>query len=114
MGSGSGSTLAAAALTGRQYIGVEIDPKYCRIAQKKVQDALKTRLAGLQIEISFDESAAERISIDGFDPAYGARPLRRAIQSNIEDKLADELLHGKFKAGDKITCTWQNEQYTFS
>ena len=77
-------------------------------------DALKTRLAGLQIEISFDESAAERISIDGFDPAYGARPLRRAIQSNIEDKLADELLHGKFKAEDKITCTWQNEQYTFS
>lgn len=41
---GSGSTLAAAALTGRQYIGVEIDPEYCRIAQKKVQDALKTRL----------------------------------------------------------------------
>lgn len=41
---GSGSTLAAAALTGRQYIGVEIDPEYCRIAQKKVQDALKMRL----------------------------------------------------------------------
>ena len=92
-----------------------------KLGQKEIKkitsnmlDALKTRLAGLQIEISFDESAAERISIDGFDPAYGARPLRRAIQSNIEDKLADELLHGKFKAGDKITCTWQNEQYTFS
>lgn len=41
---GSGSTLAAAALTGRQFIGVEIDPEYCRIAQRKVQDALKTRL----------------------------------------------------------------------
>lgn len=92
-----------------------------KLSQKEIRkitgnmlDALKTRLAGLQIEISFDESAAERISIDGFDPAYGARPLRRAIQSNIEDKLADELLHGKFKAGDKITCTWQNEQFTFS
>ena len=73
-----------------------------KLGQKEIKkitsnmlDALKTRLAGLQIEINFDESAAERISIDGFDPAYGARPLRRAIQSNIEDKLADELLHAK-------------------
>lgn len=41
---GSGSTLAAAALTGRQYIGIELDPEYCDIALKKVQDALKTRL----------------------------------------------------------------------
>lgn len=48
---GSGSTLAAAALTGRQYIGVEIDPEYCRIAQKKVQDALKTRLLKGDIDL---------------------------------------------------------------
>ncbi|MEM1484081.1 ATP-dependent Clp protease ATP-binding subunit [Oscillospiraceae bacterium PP1C4] len=77
-------------------------------------NALKTRLAGLQISISFDDSATEKISLDGFDPIYGARPLRRAIQSKIEDKLADELLHGTIKAGDKIICTYVNEQFTFS
>ena len=77
-------------------------------------DGLKTRLAGLSIEIQFTPSATERISTDGFDPVYGARPLRRAIQAKIEDKLADEMLHGTIKAGDKIICTWENEQFTFS
>ena len=77
-------------------------------------DALKTRLAGLHIEISFDESAAEKITLDGFDPLYGARPLRRAIQAKIEDRLADELLHGTIKAGDRIVCSWKDEQFTFS
>lgn len=75
---------------------------------------LKTRLKGLSIDISFDETATRRISSDGFDPVYGARPLRRAIQAEIEDKLADELLHGRIKAGDKIRCTWENEQFLFS
>ena len=76
-------------------------------------EKLRTRLAGLSIDISFDETAARRISDDGFDPVYGARPLRRAIQSKIEDRLADELLRGHIKAGDKIVCAWQNEQFTF-
>lgn len=77
-------------------------------------ESLKTRLAGLHIEIDFDESASEKISLDGFDPAYGARPLRRVIQTKIEDKLADELLHGKFKAGDKIVCAYQEDGFVFS
>lgn len=77
-------------------------------------DGLKSRLAGLSIEISFDPSATERISTDGYDPVYGARPLRRAIQAKIEDRLAEEMLHGMIKAGDKIRCAWQNEQFTFS
>ncbi|WP_066459770.1 ATP-dependent Clp protease ATP-binding subunit [Anaerotruncus rubiinfantis] len=84
-----------------------------RIAENML-DALKTRLAGLSIEISFDETATKQISTDGFDPLYGARPLRRAIQSRIEDKLADEMLHGRIKAGDKIRCTYADEQFLFS
>ncbi len=80
---------------------------------KNMLEKLRTRLAGLSIDISFDETAARRISDDGFDPVYGARPLRRAIQSKIEDRLADELLRGHIKAGDKIVCAWQNEQFTF-
>ena len=85
----------------------------CRIADNMLA-SLKTRLAGLSIDIEFDPSATEHISADGYDPVYGARPLRRAIQARIEDKLADQMLLGTIKAGDKITCVWQNEQFTFS
>ena len=77
-------------------------------------EKLKNRLAGLHIDISFDETASEKISIEGFDPVYGARPLRRAIQAKIEDRLADEMLHGNIKAGDKITCTYTDEKFIFS
>ncbi len=87
-------------------------PEVRKIAENMLE-SLKTRLEGLSIEISFDESATERISSDGFDPLYGARPLRRAIQSRIEDRLADELLQGTVKPGDKITCAWKNDQFVF-
>ncbi len=76
--------------------------------------ALKKRLAGLSIEIQFDDTAAKQISLEGFDPVYGARPLRRAIQSRIEDRLAEHMLQGQIKAGDHILCSWKDEEYTFS
>ncbi|MEI6132310.1 MAG: ATP-dependent Clp protease ATP-binding subunit [Bacillota bacterium] len=49
------------------------------------------------------ETAKEWLAEKGFDPLFGARPLRRAIQSEVEDRLAEALLEQKFKAGDKIT-----------
>ncbi|MCI8650297.1 MAG: ATP-dependent Clp protease ATP-binding subunit [Anaerotruncus sp.] len=87
--------------------------KEIRQIAEQMLAGLKTRLAGLSIEISFDSSASEKISEDGFDPNYGARPLRRAIQMKIEDKLADELLQGTIKAGDKIVCTYTDETFCF-
>ena len=50
------------------------------------------------------EKAKEWLAKKGFDPAYGARPLKRVIQKEIQDQLAMKLLEGKFKEGDTITA----------
>ena len=64
---------------------------------------LKKRLAGRDFDLEITEAAKKSLARQGFDPVYGARPLKRAIQREIQDKLAMELLEGKFKEGDKIT-----------
>ena len=54
--------------------------------------------------MDFDDEVKKLVSEAGFDPGYGARPLRRAIQSKIEDKLSEEILQGKVKSGGKYRC----------
>ncbi len=56
-----------------------------------------------QIDIDITDQAIEKLSEIGFDPSYGARPLRRAIQSQIEDLFAEAVLDNKYKAGDNAT-----------
>lgn len=65
--------------------------------------SLKSRMAGLGIDIDFDESCIAHLAEAGFDINYGARPLRRAIQSQVEDLISDEMLSGNLKKGDKCT-----------
>ncbi len=60
------------------------------------------------------DGAVDTISSEGFDPVYGARPLRRAIQSKIEDPLAEKLLEGGFQSGDTITVDVSDGVFTFS
>ena len=64
----------------------------------KVNERLKEQ--GMEIELT--ESAKEYLAKVGYDPIYGARPLRRAIQRHIEDPLSEAILKGEFKEGDKI------------
>jgi ATP-dependent Clp protease ATP-binding subunit ClpB len=64
---------------------------------------LNGRLADRKIEISLTPAAKARIAEIGFDPAYGARPLRRALQKRIEDPLAMRILEGEFHEGDRVT-----------
>ena len=52
-----------------------------------------------------DESAVELLSEQGYDPTYGARPLRRVIQSMVEDKIAEKVLEGCIKIGDTVTVS---------
>ncbi len=79
----------------------------------RLLDNLKKRTAGLGIDISFDESAIEKIADVGFDPVYGARPLRRAIQSEIEDPLSEKMLDNTITPGKEYACKYKNNKFTF-
>ncbi len=52
--------------------------------------------------LTMTEAARDLLATEGYDPQYGARPLRRAIQRLVEDPLSDNMLRGKFRAGDEI------------
>jgi ATP-dependent Clp protease ATP-binding subunit ClpB len=63
---------------------------------------LKKRLLDRNLELTLDDSALDRLSEAGYDPVYGARPLKRAIQQQVENPLAQAILSGKFLPGDRI------------
>ncbi len=67
----------------------------------------------MKITVSFTQKALEKIAQEGYDPAYGARPLRRAIQSKIEDAFAEEYLQGHFHAGDKVSVGIKTNGFQF-
>ena len=69
---------------------------------------LKKRLISNGIEVSFDESAVKMLAKEGFDPIYGARPLRRAITSKVEDLFAEKMLDGMVQSGDCVTVKEEN------
>ena len=74
---------------------------------------LKKRLNERDLSMSLDEAVIEKISEAGFDPVYGARPLKRAIQQLIENPLAQEVLAGKFSPGDTIMVVLENGKIGF-
>ena len=67
-----------------------------------MSEELRKRLKEQDIDFSLTDKAKEFLSKEGYDPTYGARPLRRAIQKHIEDRLSEELLRGTIKKGDKV------------
>lgn len=67
----------------------------------------------MNITVSFTKKAIEKIAEEGYDKAYGARPLRRAIQSKIEDAFAEEYLRGNIKAGDKVSVGLKTNGFSF-
>ena len=76
-------------------------------------DTLGERLRTMDIEMDFDDEVKKLVAKAGFDPVYGARPLRRALQNNVEDKLSEEILEGKVKSGGKYICRVVNDQVVF-
>ena len=80
---------------------------------KKMLDTLAKRLKAMNIEISFTDAAITAIADKGFDDAYGARPLRRAIQSEIEDTLSEYMLDGKVVSDSKVTCDFIDGRFDF-
>ena len=80
----------------------------------KMLDTLAGRLKAMNISITFTDAAVTAIADKGFDDSYGARPLRRAIQSEIEDTLSEQMLDGKITENSSVTCDYQDGKFVFS
>lgn len=74
---------------------------------------LQKRLGEIGVSAEFTETAVAEIAKEGFDPIYGARPLRRAIQTKLEDRLSELMLEGKVHAGNRVVCDFENGEFIF-
>jgi ATP-dependent Clp protease ATP-binding subunit ClpB len=74
---------------------------------------LHDRLAERDMRIHLSDAARDQLAAAGFDPVYGARPLKRAIQQKVENPLAQEILAGKFRPGDTIEVSVSDEKLEF-
>ncbi len=83
----------------------EIASLMLREVQKRIED--------LDITVEFDDATVELLAKEGFDPTYGARPLRRAVVRLVEDALSGEMLEGSVRAGDKLLATAEDGKIVF-
>jgi ATP-dependent Clp protease ATP-binding subunit ClpB len=67
-----------------------------------------------KIELKLDAKAREWLAEKGYDPAYGARPLKRVIQKSVQDPLAELILSGKVKDGEKVAISADRQGITFN
>jgi ATP-dependent Clp protease ATP-binding subunit ClpC len=68
----------------------------------------------MDITLKVSPAVRAHIAKAGFDPKYGARPLRRAVQNQVEDALAEEILAGKIKAGDTVSVSCKKGKIVFN
>lgn len=85
---------------------------------KQIVDILlkhvRERLVDHNVQLEVTEAAKAYLAEEGFDPDFGARPLRRVIQNSIEDALSDGILSGRFKEGDTIVVDYVDDELTFN
>jgi len=77
-------------------------------------DALRARLKERDMDLLLSEGALDRLAEVGYDPVYGARPLKRVIQREIENPLAQRLLRGDFSPGEIIEVMLEGDNFTFT
>jgi ATP-dependent Clp protease ATP-binding subunit ClpA len=91
-----------------------LDEKHlARIVEIQLQ-RLEKRLAQQQLSLEVDRSAKQLLAKEGFDPQFGARPLKRTIQDLVLDPLATKLLLGEFKPGDRIKAVARDGALEFA
>jgi ATP-dependent Clp protease ATP-binding subunit ClpB len=88
--------------------------KQIRAITQIQMEYLKQRLAERDIQIQISDAALDKLGEAGFDPVYGARPLKRAIQNSIENELAQEILAGRFAPGDIIDVDIEGDALIFN
>jgi len=74
---------------------------------------LEQRLASMEMTLEVTDAAVAEVAKAGFDPVFGARPLKRAIQGEIENRLARELLEGRFGPKDTVRVDVKNGMFVF-
>ena len=79
----------------------------------KLMKELQARLSEQQIKLSINDEAKEYIAENGFDPVYGARPLKRFIQRNLETKIARAIIAGEIRESQQVTIVIQNNDIGF-
>ena len=82
-----------------------LERKELRRISEMLLSEVKERASGLGLRLTFDDSVVDLITEEGFDPIYGARPLRRAVVRWVEDPLSEELLSGRITEGQGVTAT---------
>ncbi len=91
----------------------QLDREHIRQVARKMLSEVVARVAALEVGLTVDDTAVDLLAEQGFDPVYGARPLRRAIQGSVEDALAERLLDGRVKAGQSVTVTAKDGKLDF-
>lgn len=86
-----------------------LEKKHMKDIVKLMIEQVQTRVKEQEITFTITDRAIEKIAEDGFDPEYGARPLRRSIQRNIEDLMSEELLKGTIKKGQEVKIGLNNK-----
>ena len=76
-------------------------------------EQMKKRLQELGVSLAFDDAVVELMANAGYDPKFGARPLRREIQRRMEDALSEELISGRLKLGDQVSATVEQGELVF-
>ena len=79
----------------------------------RMLDQTKARLQSMEITMDFSQAVIDMVADEGFDPVYGARPLRRAIQTKIEDPLSEQILEGTVTANHSYVCELENGGVVF-
>ena len=77
-------------------------------------DETKRRINDNGIDISFGDDVVELLAKEGFDPVYGARPLRRAIIRRVEDSLSEAMLSGSINKGDSVAASVEDGKIEYS
>jgi ATP-dependent Clp protease ATP-binding subunit ClpB len=77
-------------------------------------ERLRARLVERHINIELTPAAETQLAREGYDPVYGARPLKRALQKELETPIGRRLLSGQIKDGDTVIVDWKNNEFTFS
>ncbi len=91
----------------------KLDESNTKEIAKLLLGTVAKRLEERNIYLSYTEDTIEELAKQGFDPEYGARPLRRVIQNSVEDALSEELLKGDIKLGDKVEMYMNEGKFAF-